>query len=171
MYACLCVCVQPYCLLDASWNELVGMCLVLVYGICICFYNHGWSIDGFWNDKLIWVLHVGAYRKSCWRIWIMARRGLRKNSFMFVLISVDLHLNAMVCFFFSILVCIFCFYFELLVDLFVLRCKTETFPSIGRVRVKHQGILLTLKGTVIRSGAIKMYEGERMYRCQKCKHE
>ncbi|KAK9943255.1 hypothetical protein M0R45_008869 [Rubus argutus] len=47
----------------------------------------------------------------------------------------------------------------------------ETFPSIGRVRVKHRGILLTLKGTVIRSGAIKMYEGERKYMCQKCKHE
>ncbi|XP_050145164.1 probable DNA helicase MCM9 isoform X2 [Malus sylvestris] len=47
----------------------------------------------------------------------------------------------------------------------------ETFPSIGRVRVKHRGILLTLKGTVIRSGAIKMYEGERKYVCQKCKHE
>ncbi|WCJ18778.1 DNA replication licensing factor Mcm2 [Euphorbia peplus] len=47
----------------------------------------------------------------------------------------------------------------------------ETFPSIGRIRVKHIGILLTLKGTVIRSGAIKMYEGQRMYRCTKCKHE
>ncbi|XP_043817195.1 probable DNA helicase MCM9 isoform X3 [Manihot esculenta] len=47
----------------------------------------------------------------------------------------------------------------------------ETFPSIGRVRVKHRGILLTLKGTVIRSGTIKMYEGERMYQCRKCKHE
>ncbi|KAL6209548.1 hypothetical protein ACLB2K_020488 [Fragaria x ananassa] len=47
----------------------------------------------------------------------------------------------------------------------------ETFPSIGRVRVKHRGILLTLKGTMIRSGAIKMYEGERKYMCQKCKHE
>ncbi|KAJ4847145.1 DNA helicase mcm9 [Turnera subulata] len=47
----------------------------------------------------------------------------------------------------------------------------ETFPSIGRVRVKHRGILLTLKGTVIRSGAIKMYEGERMYRCHRCKHQ
>ncbi|CAL9222808.1 unnamed protein product [Arabidopsis halleri] len=46
----------------------------------------------------------------------------------------------------------------------------ETFPSIGRVRVKHRGILLMLKGTVIRSGAVKMYEGERMYRCRKCKH-
>ncbi|XP_072953545.1 probable DNA helicase MCM9 [Typha angustifolia] len=46
----------------------------------------------------------------------------------------------------------------------------ETFPSIGRVRVKHRGILLTLKGTVIRSGAVKMIEGERVYQCRKCKH-
>lgn len=46
----------------------------------------------------------------------------------------------------------------------------ETFPSIGRVRVKHHGILLTLKGTVIRSGSTKMYEGERTYMCKKCKH-
>lgn len=46
----------------------------------------------------------------------------------------------------------------------------DTFPSIGRVRVRHRGILLTLKGIVIRSGAIKMHEGERNYICQKCKH-
>ncbi|KAL8536203.1 hypothetical protein ACS0TY_011734 [Phlomoides rotata] len=45
----------------------------------------------------------------------------------------------------------------------------ETFPSIGRVRVKHRGILLTLKGTVIRSGAIKMIEGEKIYECRVCK--
>ncbi|XP_057488382.1 probable DNA helicase MCM9 isoform X1 [Actinidia eriantha] len=47
---------------------------------------------------------------------------------------------------------------------------TETFPRIGRIRVKHRGILLTLKGTVIRSGAIKMIEGERLFTCRKCKH-
>ncbi|PON89616.1 Nucleic acid-binding, OB-fold containing protein [Trema orientale] len=46
----------------------------------------------------------------------------------------------------------------------------DTFPRIGCVRVKHRGVLLTLKGTVIRSGAIKMYEGERWYSCQKCRH-
>ncbi|MED6108724.1 DNA helicase mcm9 [Stylosanthes scabra] len=46
---------------------------------------------------------------------------------------------------------------------------SETFPSIGRVRVQHRGILLTVKGTVIRSGAIKMHEGERKYMCNKCK--
>ncbi|XP_038683525.1 probable DNA helicase MCM9 isoform X1 [Tripterygium wilfordii] len=50
-----------------------------------------------------------------------------------------------------------------------LECS-ETFPSIGRVRVRHRGILLTIKGTVIRSGAIKMYEGERTYQCHKCSH-
>ncbi|KAI3445760.1 hypothetical protein Pfo_002425 [Paulownia fortunei] len=46
----------------------------------------------------------------------------------------------------------------------------ETFPSIGRVRVKHRGILLTLKGIVIRSGAVKMIEGEKIYECRVCKH-
>lgn len=45
----------------------------------------------------------------------------------------------------------------------------ELCPSIGRVRVKHRGVLLTLKGTVIRSGSIKMIEGEREYECRKCK--
>ncbi|GAB2292015.1 DNA helicase mcm9 [Dionaea muscipula] len=46
----------------------------------------------------------------------------------------------------------------------------ETFPSIGRVRVRHRNILLTLKGTVIRSGAVKTVEGERVYECSKCKN-
>lgn len=46
---------------------------------------------------------------------------------------------------------------------------SEAFPSIGKVRVKHRGIFLTLKGTVIRSGAIKMIELERLYECRKCK--
>lgn len=46
----------------------------------------------------------------------------------------------------------------------------ETHPSIGRVRVEHTGKLITLKGTVIRSGGIKMLEGEREYQCTKCKH-
>ncbi|GMH13551.1 hypothetical protein Nepgr_015392 [Nepenthes gracilis] len=47
---------------------------------------------------------------------------------------------------------------------------TETFPRIGRVRVRHRNILLTLKGTVIRSGAVKTIEGERKYECLKCKN-
>lgn len=55
--------------------------------------------------------------------------------------------------------------------LFAFCLVLETFPSIGSVRVKHRGVLLTLKGTVIRSGAIKMYEGERWYMCRKCKHK
>ncbi|XP_052158487.1 probable DNA helicase MCM9 isoform X2 [Oryza glaberrima] len=45
----------------------------------------------------------------------------------------------------------------------------EASPSIGKVRVKHRGTLLTLKGTVIRSGGVKMIEGERKYQCRKCK--
>ncbi|KAI8532339.1 hypothetical protein RHMOL_Rhmol11G0206700 [Rhododendron molle] len=45
----------------------------------------------------------------------------------------------------------------------------ETFPRIGRIRVKHRGKLITLKGTVIRSGAIKMIEGEVEFECRKCK--
>nr|CAB3467494.1 unnamed protein product [Digitaria exilis] len=45
----------------------------------------------------------------------------------------------------------------------------ETSPSIGKVRVKHMLKLITLKGTVIRSGSIKMIEYERMYMCRKCK--
>ncbi|KAL6964258.1 DNA helicase mcm9 [Sarracenia purpurea var. burkii] len=50
-----------------------------------------------------------------------------------------------------------------------LECQ-ETFPSIRRIRVRHHGILLTLKGTVIRSGSIKMIEGEGKFVCRKCKH-
>lgn len=38
------------------------------------------------------------------------------------------------------------------------------------MRVKHRGILLTLKGTVIRSGSVKMIEGEKIYECRTCKH-
>lgn len=36
--------------------------------------------------------------------------------------------------------------------------------------MKHRGILLTLKGTVIRSGSVKMIEGEKIYECRTCKH-
>ncbi|KQK18973.1 probable DNA helicase MCM9 isoform X2 [Brachypodium distachyon] len=46
----------------------------------------------------------------------------------------------------------------------------ESSPSIGKVRVKHRGTLLTLKGTVIRSGGVKMIEGERKYQCRKCNY-
>ncbi|KAL3687364.1 hypothetical protein R1sor_013673 [Riccia sorocarpa] len=46
----------------------------------------------------------------------------------------------------------------------------ELRPSIRQIRVKDIGHLLTIQGTVIRSGAVKMLEGERVYRCTKCKH-
>lgn len=88
------------------------------------------------------------------------------------LMYVDLHLNALVRLWFCFLSnFLFLMFLDGINDWFVLVMGfVETFPSIGRVRVKHRGILLTLKGTLIRSGAIKMYEGERMYQCRKCKH-
>ncbi|MCO5550270.1 hypothetical protein L7F22_003751 [Adiantum nelumboides] len=43
-------------------------------------------------------------------------------------------------------------------------------PSISKIRVKDIGRLITIKGTVIRSGAIKLLEGERLYECNKCKY-
>lgn len=46
----------------------------------------------------------------------------------------------------------------------------EASPSIGKVRVKHMRKLITLKGTVIRSGGVKMIEYERDYMCRKCQH-
>ncbi|XP_066371272.1 probable DNA helicase MCM9 isoform X2 [Miscanthus floridulus] len=46
----------------------------------------------------------------------------------------------------------------------------EVSPSIGKVRVKHMRKLIALKGTVIRSGGVKMIEYERCYMCRKCKH-
>ncbi|KAL6605948.1 hypothetical protein ACP70R_041601 [Stipagrostis hirtigluma subsp. patula] len=47
---------------------------------------------------------------------------------------------------------------------------TEASPNIGMVRVNHMRTLLTLKGTVIRSGGVKMIEYERAYLCRKCKY-
>lgn len=53
--------------------------------------------------------------------------------------------------------------------IFCIVCVAETRPDIGRVRVRDVGRLLTLKGTVIRSGAVKVLEGEQDYECTKCK--
>jgi DNA helicase MCM9 len=49
-------------------------------------------------------------------------------------------------------------------------CFAEASPSIGKVRVNHMRKLITLKGTVIRSGGVKMIEYERDYMCRKCQH-
>jgi len=46
----------------------------------------------------------------------------------------------------------------------------EASPSIGKVRANHMRKLITLKGTVIRSGGVKMIEYERDYMCRKCQH-
>lgn len=87
---------------------------------------------------------------------------------MFGLMSAVLLLNAPVGFFYY---CRFLSLLDFFGFLFPDLCIVlETFPSIGRVRVKHRGILLTLKGTVVRSGAVKMIEGEKIYECRNCKH-
>lgn len=107
-------------------------------------------------------------------------KGIKKE---FIHVRIDISGSPLECpglFLFKITIFICSHFFQLIIRSFVINSwlmsifgcvKVETFPSIGRVRVKHRGILLTLKGTVIRSGAIKMYEGERKYMCQKCKHE
>lgn len=46
----------------------------------------------------------------------------------------------------------------------------EAHPSTGKIRVEHVGQLLTVDGTVIRSGGIKALDGERTYECTTCKH-
>ena len=46
----------------------------------------------------------------------------------------------------------------------------ETHPNIGSLRVEDEGKLMTLRGTIIRTGAVLMLEGVRQYQCRKCKH-
>ncbi|KAK9824018.1 hypothetical protein WJX72_006994 [[Myrmecia] bisecta] len=43
-------------------------------------------------------------------------------------------------------------------------------PSIGNIRSVHVNKLLTVSGTVVRSGAVQMLEAQRLYECAKCKH-
>ncbi|GAQ89831.1 hypothetical protein (MCM9-like) [Klebsormidium nitens] len=45
----------------------------------------------------------------------------------------------------------------------------EMKPSISRIRCEDIGRILAVRGTIIRTGAVKMLEGEREYECAKCK--
>ncbi|GBG90268.1 hypothetical protein CBR_g50446 [Chara braunii] len=47
----------------------------------------------------------------------------------------------------------------------------EVFPRISRIRCKDLARLITVKGTVIRTGTIKVLEAEREYECAKCQHK
>ena len=41
-------------------------------------------------------------------------------------------------------------------------------PTVSSIRSADLNRLLSVKGTVIRTGQVKMLHSERMYRCQKC---
>jgi DNA helicase MCM9 len=43
-------------------------------------------------------------------------------------------------------------------------------PGIGGIRIYHTGRLITLAGTVVRTGPIQTMEAVRQYECMKCRH-
>lgn len=43
-------------------------------------------------------------------------------------------------------------------------------PRIGEVSSAHIDRLITVRGTVVRTGAVKLLESRRLYECNKCKH-
>ncbi|CAI5994120.1 unnamed protein product [Closterium sp. NIES-64] len=45
----------------------------------------------------------------------------------------------------------------------------EASPGIGALRVRHEGQLLTVTGTVVRTGTVQMLEGLRAFTCTTCK--
>lgn len=52
----------------------------------------------------------------------------------------------------------------------LLLLNAEMKLSISRIRCHDIGRVLAVRGTIIRTGAVKMLEGEREYECTKCKH-
>jgi DNA helicase MCM9 len=49
-------------------------------------------------------------------------------------------------------------------------CEETSKPNISSIRSTDVGRYLSIAGTVIRTGVVKMLESEREYECQKCKH-
>lgn len=43
-------------------------------------------------------------------------------------------------------------------------------PQIGGICAAHIGKLLTVRGTVVKTGIVKALEARRLYECNKCKH-
>lgn len=43
-------------------------------------------------------------------------------------------------------------------------------PTIGRIGSSHIGRLITVAGTVVKTAPVKMFEHQRLMRCNKCKH-
>lgn len=44
-------------------------------------------------------------------------------------------------------------------------------PGIARIGSAHLGRLLALSGTVVRTGAIKVFEAHKLFFCNRCKHQ
>lgn len=43
-------------------------------------------------------------------------------------------------------------------------------PSISSIGSAHLGKLVTITGTVVKAGPVKMFEAQKVFMCNKCKH-
>lgn len=43
-------------------------------------------------------------------------------------------------------------------------------PAICNLGSFHLGKLVTVRGTVVKAGPVKMFEAQKVYMCNKCKH-
>lgn len=43
-------------------------------------------------------------------------------------------------------------------------------PSISSIGSAHLGKLVTISGTVLKAGPVKMFEAQKVFMCNKCKH-
>jgi len=50
-------------------------------------------------------------------------------------------------------------------------CDSICKPNVSAIRSSDVGIIIQVRGTVIRTGQIKMLESEREYACEKCAHK
>jgi len=50
-------------------------------------------------------------------------------------------------------------------------CNSICKPNVSSVRSSDVGVVIQVRGTVIRTGQIKMLEAEREYACEKCGHK
>lgn len=44
-------------------------------------------------------------------------------------------------------------------------------PTIARIGSSHIGRVITVAGTVVKTGPVKMFEHQRVMRCKKCKYQ
>ena len=46
--------------------------------------------------------------------------------------------------------------------------SSSLYPSIGNIRSSHVGKLITVTGTVVRTGTVTMIESHKLYQCARC---